>query len=459
MSEPREDGRYEAPVGRLAGTRASERRARIAAAVAVVALGSAIALAIAPGAAPSPTPPAVALRGSGPPTGSRNPSPEASSGPVASRVETLEDVPDRVIPGAPSLVLIEQHGIDARIVRWTAGQGLAVTTAFPGAFAALEGVSVYPVLSPTSDRLFILWPGGGDDDTGDHGRLVDAAGVIRWDGDGLAALSGALWSADGRVVVAAAKDGTWRLITVDASGAATARSIALPTKSVPIPTPNDRFGPLVIVPRTLPLGFSADGRWIYGGVVSPQLATITTEFRVATDGTRSEAVATLGVGRPDGLAPASGTLGGRLVDPIMGRIAEWRTNTDYSGGPPSIDVRNADGTFAYVVDVGTPLGSAWDGHGRLYVLSADSIIFPDETRLVPVGPAGRADPPLYQTGPVADASLVGVRDGVAALAFSVSRPVAGSQLILVDVAHADRRAGIRLPNDADWAIVGLDLRP
>ena len=465
MSESREDGHYEAPIRALAGTRAGARRARIATVVAVALLGGAIALAIAPSAG-QPLPPRVrspdiAERASATPAPTRGGQPDASGGVTSRRVEALADLPDRPLSGSPSVILVERWGADARIVRWTAGHGFTTDRTIDGAFANLDENPVFPILAPASDRLLMLSIVGSEP-PGDHGRLVDASGTVLWKGDGLTALSGAVWSPDGRLVVAAGTGGTWRLIIIDPSGGtARARVVTLPAASIPIPSPNDRVGPIVVTPRTLPLGFSADGRWVYGGVVSPQLATITAVFRVATDGSRAEAARTLGVGRPDGLAPALGTLGGRLVDPTTGRIAEWRTNNDFSGGPPSIEVRNADGSYAYVVDVGTPLGSAWDDEGHLYVLAADAIVFPDETRLVRVGPAGTSPSgaPIYETGPVAHAGLIGLRDGFAALVVSINRPSSGSQLVLVDLTDPARRAAIQLLDENGGSIAAVDLRP
>src|SRR5258706_8559482 len=134
-------------------------------------------------------------------------------------------------------------------------------------------------------------------------------------------------------------------------------------------------------PRTLPLGFSADGRWVYGGIVSPELGILIGEFRVALDGTKVERVLDLRVGRPDGLVPQPGTLGGRLVDPVSGRIANSRVNADTTGGAPTLEVRNADAGFAFTVDGEVPLGSWWGEDGGLYVLGADSILYPNAATL------------------------------------------------------------------------------
>jgi hypothetical protein len=447
MTQSGDDGRYEAPMERLAG--AGVRRARIAAIIVTVVVGSAVGLAILPDPRPAPAPPAPSSR-----FADTGPTPR----PTSNRVETLVDFPDRAIRDAPRPVLVERRGDDARLVRWTPGQGLAPISTIPGAFAGLEGDVLVPVRSPASDRLFVLSNGTGGAAAG-HGRLIDTSGTILWERDGLVALPGAVWSPDGTVVVATAQGGQWWIVTIR-DGVASGRLVDLSTRAVPgAALPSDQPSPQALVPRTLPLGFSADGRWIYGAFISPQLATITTGFRVSTSGDQTEPVTSFGVGRPDGLAPLPGTIGGRIVDPSSGRIADWRANSDFTGGPPTIEVRDADGAFAFGVDAGTPLGSAWDVDGGLYVLTADTLLFPDLTSLVHVGRDGSLDRPIFETGPVAGSSLLGVWHGFAAIGVTVARPSSASQLVLVDLADPTLTAAITLPAADGGTFIAADLAP
>jgi hypothetical protein len=274
------------------------------------------------------------------------------------------------------------------------------------------------------------------------------------------ARSGALWSGDGRLVVLAGSDRTWHLVSIGAGGRATDRVVALPF-DVFLPTPLPP-GWLTIPradPRTVPLGFSADGRWIYGGTVSPELGILIASFRVAVDGTTVEPVADLGVGRADGLVPEPGTVGGRLVDPATGRIATSRVDPDTTGRPPTLQIRNPDSGLAFVVDQTTFLGSGWDGTGGLVILSADAPLFPDRVVLDDRGRDGTAGPPIVSTGPVAGAGLIGVRDGFAAFVVFVSRPAAAAQVVIVDVRDPARIAAVPLEADDDAAIVGAVLGP
>ena len=448
MTDPRDDGHYEAPIERLSGFGTNVRRARIVAIAVTLIVGSAIGLAVLPGTSPAPSPPTAPIR-----AGVPSPTTAATS----HRVETLVAAPDAAIPGAPRPILIERRGDDALIVRWTPGQGLAAVGTIPGAFVGLDSASIYPILAPTSDRLLVL--STGDPATGgDRGRLVDASGTILWEGDGLTALSGAVWSPDGQTVVAAASGRQWRIVRIDGA-TAVARTVVVTGDVIPGSSPSAPAIPPGPVSRTVPLGFSTDGQWIYGAVISPQLAMISSEFRVSVARNRAQPVTSFGVGRPDGLAQGPGTLGDRIVDPTSGRTADWRTNSDFTGGPPTIEVRNADGTFAFVLDEGTPLGSAWNIDGGLYVLLADNLAFPDAISLVRVDQAGAVGSPIFETGPVGGAALIGVWNGFAALGLTVARPSSAAQLVLVDLAVPGRTAAIQLPRQDSGSFIAATLWP
>jgi hypothetical protein len=183
------------------------------------------------------------------------------------------------------------------------------------------------------------------------------------------------------------------------------------------------------------------------------------EFRVAIGDDRVEAVMDLRVGRPDGLVPLPGTLGGRLVDPLTGRIANWRINSDTTSGPPTVEVRGPDAGFLFAVRESTPIGSEWGDGGGLSVLSADALLFPDRAMLTRFDPDGTAGPPIVETGPIAGAGLVGIRDGFAAIVSVVNRPRSAAQLLLVDVHDPARTTAIGLPTDQFSSIIAVGLEP
>jgi hypothetical protein len=466
MTERRDDSPFEVPVERLAGGRGARRRAFVAALSIAAVVGGALGLANLAGNGS-----AGATASLGPPVARADaPTASGSAGPVTStsrssrpRIEELLDIPNRSLAAAPRLTVVEQDGLDLRVRQWVPGAGLETVRTVPGAVKATDP-AVFPVLAPAGGRILLFTLGGSDQAgagaSSDGARLVDRAGKVLWTGDDLAAQSGAVWSSDGRLVIIAGNGRRWHLVSIGSSGAATDRVVRLPGEVfLPSPTPIGSISISRLDPRTVPLGFSSNGRWAYGGIVSPELGILIGEFRIALDGPKVERVLDLGVGRPGGLAPRPGTLGGRVVDPVSGRIANSRVNADTTGGAPSLEVRNADASFAFDVGRAAPLGSAWGTDGGLYVLSADNFLFPARVAFERISPDGSAGTPIVATGPITSAGLIGVRNGYAAIVISVTRPSTAAQIILVDVADPTRTSALVLPGDASASIVAAELEP
>jgi hypothetical protein len=463
MSEPRRDGPFEIPVERLAGGRGQRRRAIVAGLSIAAVVGGAVGLALiagdGPGTSTASRGPAIARASASAASGT----PVASSRPNRVRSEDLLDIPDRSVAGAPHLTLVQQDGQDLTIRDWTPGAGLATVRTVPGAVAQNDP-AVFPILDPAGERILLLAAGdtgqAGSGATGDRARLLDRDGRVLWTADDIAAPSGAVWSTDGRMVVTAGVTRRWHVVSIGRGGAATDRVIRLPGEVfLPSPTPIGSMSIPRTDPRTVPLGFSSDGRWAYGGIVSPELGMLIGEFRLAVDGSKVERILDLGVGRRDGLAPQPGTLGGRLVDPLSGRIANTRANIDTAGGAPTLEVRNADAGLAFVVDTVAPLGSWWGPDGGLDVLTADSILYPSRTELVRVDADGAAGPPILATGPITSAGFIGVRNGFAAVVISVTRPSTAAQVVLVDLADPTRTTALGLPVEGLASIIAAELRP
>jgi hypothetical protein len=93
-----------------------------------------------------------------------------------------------------------------------------------------------------------------------------------------------------------------------------------------------------------------------------------------------------------------------------------------STGPTDVRVFEADGREAFVVRLDVVVGLAWAGDGRLLALETDTFPEPSRVRLLPIGPDGTPGEPLGETGALSWASLAGVRDGHALLAFSAGPP-------------------------------------
>ena len=461
MSEPADHGPYAVPLEALAGSRANGRRAGMVAIAILTIVGSAIGLArLSDGGPAGPARSAAAAGRSPDPRGVESMAPAATG---IGRVEQLIGAPDRPLVGAPEVTLSERAGPDLgdlRIRSWATGHGLTTVRIIPRALAGLATEPIFPVLSPDRRRVLVLVLNTDVGVAADRARLVDSDGAVLWTGDGIAAASGALWSADGRLVVTAGQPRRWHLVSIGPSGRALDRVVSLPGDVfLPNPTPIGSISLPDIEARTVPVGFSADGRWIYGGVISPQLGLLIGEFRVSLDGIRVERVLDFRVGQRDGLVPQPGTLGTRTVDPLTGRTATRRVGGDTSGYPGTVEVRNPDAGFAFLVPSVATLGVEWGSDGGLYALTADSPVLPSWTRLVRVGRDGVSGQPILETGPVARSFLVGVRDRFAAIATFVTRPAVSGQVLLVDVDDPTRIAAVGLPVDAADPLIAAGLDP
>lgn len=455
----RADEPFDVPVEPLGGGRGQARRAQAVAVALVVVVGSAFAIARLSdrgAGAPKASPPARSDAARTDATASPSATPVGSPR-TEPRVERLIDASDRALPGAPRIQLVEAHDRDLTLVTWIAGEGLQRGRTFPNALPGGSTIA-FPVVAPTGDRVVLLRPEGPGPPRA-KASLADATGRTIWEAPGIVADSGVLWSTDGSMLVTVGENRHWQIVTIGADGVATEIDVRLPGE-VFLPSPV--FGSLSTPPeepRTVALGFSADGRWIYGGIVSPQIGTLIGGFRLRIDGSEPEHVLTFRVGQPDGLRPEPGTFGGRLVDPLHGRLANWRSNIDTAGGPPTVEVRDADSSLLFTVPAATPLGSGWDADGNLYLFSADSPLYMNRIALERIGQLGKPSATLLEGGPIFSASLLGVRDGFAAIALLAGAPPGPSQLVLVDLAQPARIAAIPITIAPDPAILGADLVP
>ena len=444
MTSPRDDGRFEVPVARLAGGRGQARRAAAVAATLVLGVGGAFAIARLSDRSPvaSPAASGIAVR----PTASPVPSRRASPGP---RIEVLPTIPSGPLRGAPEVTLIDRvgtGGTDLRVLVWTPDDERTRTIrVVRGVLGADEPSSVAPILAPNRRHVLLL----GTSTTGspglDEASVIDDEGRTLWTGDGVTAISGGLWSADSRLVVVPGRPRLWHLVDLDRPGHATDRTVTLPgTVYLPYPLPRTWLTLSAVEPRTVPLGFSADGAWIYGGVISPDLGMLIGQFRVAADGSRVEPVSDFGVGRADGLAPRPGVVRTESVDPVSGRVATSRINADTTGGPRALEVRGPDASFLFTVPGGITLGDAWAGDGSLVTLTADTLLFPDAIELQRIDQDGASGSPLLATGPLTSGALIGARDGFAVIALLATRPDTAMELVAVDLAHPDRVTALPL---------------
>lgn len=468
MTSSRPPDRLDVPVARLADGRGSGRRAGAALAVVALVLGGAFGLARLADR-PTSTTEALALASSSARPAAAGPSvggqptrpPLALQRSPRPRIEALPDVPSVPLAGAPEVTIVSRTGSEERDLRidvWTpADSGTRTIGTIPRAVPS-AGDTVFPIVAPDRRHVLLLGLFAGPATSNDTARLLAGDGTVLWRGDRLASSSGALWSADGRTVVVAGDARRWSIVTIDRPGVATERRLTLPTEVyLPNPMPIGSLSVPRVEPRTVPVGFSADGGWIYGVIISPDIGIVTGEFRVSIDGARIEPLVDLRTGAADGLVPRPGTLGERIVDGVTGRVASSRINSNTLGGPPTLEVQDPAEGFVFSVDASTTLGSSWGADGRLYALTADAPLFPNAIELRAYDADGAPGAPILSVGPLGSASLIGVRDGYAVIALLATRPTRAGQLVAVDVTDPSRITALPIDLDNGSPIVAVSL--
>jgi hypothetical protein len=333
----------------------------------------------------------------------------ATAAPISRRREGFLPIPNRTLAGAPTSVFVRRIGDDGDLVAWSPGDGaLRSIRRLPGAFTGIEDNPQLISIAPDARSVLLVEAIGVEGR--DHARLVTADGGIAWEGDRVTGVGGAAWSADSRVVAVANLDGWW-LITIDRSGNAAAQNVSIDAAAAPI----------------APVGYSENGRWIYGASFDLVHGSLQPAVRVAIDGGRVERISAFGsVGANRLEARASG-----ILDPATGRTVSYGANASIPGGPPTIEVKASDGNVAYRVTGGVTLGTLWTADGRLVVFDADGVPFPSRMRLRVVATDGTIEATPLDTGPVAGGGLIGAADGFVSLAFTTDRPDKALQLVVV----------------------------
>ena len=368
--------------------------------------------------------------------GSSSPASAATSPAATSRRrESFPPLANQPLVGAPTSILARRVGDDAEVLAWSPGEeSLRAFGRFPGAFDGLGENGQIVTVAPDGRALLIVVIEALSIEGQDRARLLTADGGIAWDGDGVTGLSGVAWSADSSALAVPGAAGKWWLVLIDPSGEATVREVSVdaePTLSA-APTVATRFV------RVVPVGFSQDRRWVYGARVDLGQGSVEPTTRVAIADGRIEPVSdfrSTGSDRLDDRARGA-------LDPATGRTLNFGPNASIPGGPPTVEVKEADGTIAFRVEGRVVLGTLWTGDGRLIVLDADGLPYPTGTRLRLVGADGLVEATLLETGPVAGGGLIGAAEGFASLAFTTDRPDKGLQL-----------AAVRLDDGATSAIV------
>lgn len=458
QEDERGEGSLDVPLEPVGGGRSGRRRAGLVLSGSIALVAVAIALAAWPTKPERSSDPnlgrdvALATGSAVPTVALSAPSPTTSQ-PKPSRREVLPTLANDVLPGAPNPVLVERHDNDARLFAWNPGGSFRRIRTFSGAFTA---ESQFAFVSPDAESIVVASFGSGGEEGADNARLLTGDGRVAWESDEVTTSRGVVWSSDSRKLVVGGASGAWIVVTIDSGGTATEQRIVVtdaplaqtPGSSAPGPSPLDPAYSLV------PVAFSANDRWIYGAPVSGTSGSLRPTVRVSIPRGTIEAISHAPTSGPDRIGPGDGRGG---LDPVTGRAIRWGANASIPGGPPTVEVTEADGSLAYRVDVGVVLGANWDADGDLLLLAADGYPFPIQVSLLEVAPDGAVGPAVLSTGSVAWGELIGVRDGFAILALATRQPDEMTQLVVVNLVDA-KATGVTLPAD-HGAILGAGLLP
>lgn len=343
------------------------------------------------------------------------------------RREGFLPLPNQQLAGAATTTLVRREGDDAEVLAWSPGdRELRPLRRFPSAFGGLGEEPVVATLSPDVRSLLIVAIKAGSVEGGEHARLVTADRGIAWETDEATGSGGVVWSADSGSLVIPGAPGRWWLVTVDQAGAATGRELSI--DAAPAPTAAPSVGAPWV--RVVPVGFSEDGRWVYGARVDIGRGLIEATTRVAIDDGTVEPIGDFNSTGPERLDERARG----IVDPRTGRSVMFGANAAIPGGPPTIEVKEADGTIAYRVEGRVVYATAWTDDGRLLVLDADGLPFPTGLRLRLVGADGDVERTVLETGPIAGGGVVGVANGFVHLVFATDRPDKALQIAVVRIA-------------------------
>ena len=384
------------------------------AALAVVVTAGGFAILPRPAASEVPVPSAVA-RASPPPI-----SPSIVD--ATARLETLPDIANIAIVGAPSPVFFRRVGDDAEVLFWQPGErGLRPLRTIKDGFKEIASAPLIGTLSPDKQTLFVR---GFDNLTSgqpDRGLLTSVDGAT-WDTSRLGGTFGWAWKPDSRAIVVSAGPATWLLVEFG-GGSAVEREIVVDPRLEPL-RPRQ---PGLDAPRVTAAGFSRDGRWIYG-LQSRGDGTFLPAVRVSAADGSVETVVAFPVDGPEAIVPSDDL--SSTLDPLTSRSIDPRSLGFLPVRPGKFDIHEADGRLAWSLDVGSVLSAAWMEDGRLVISEADQYPNPSRTEVSIVEADGNRRTTILETGPVTGASIAGLFDGHALVGIVADQP---EQVVLVCV--------------------------
>jgi hypothetical protein len=361
------------------------------------------------------------------------PAPSGSLGPSRATGPDLPAIANVELPGAPFPVFVVRDGKDADVLIWHPGTSVVGPMAkFPGAFDGTYGSSAtgpdgppdggaIAWLSPDRSSLLVSRVRSASSEGSDTASLATYDGIA-WEHDGITALGGVSWSADGSRLAIAERHDRWLL--VERGDGWTAREIDL---SAVAPTTLSRpaGGDYGFTNQIVPAGFSRSGGWVIGAMLGPGASVWTPIARVRVADGHAEKISSFPIGGPDGLAVGPSV----TVDPASGRTIGYGPNGNIPGGPPQLEVHERDGSYAFGARTGIVISWLWAGDGRLVVLGADGYPFPSRWTLQVIEPDGV--PRMVLDAPRASSgAMFGIKNGYAGLVLTGNDPTR-RQIIVV----------------------------
>ncbi len=427
------------PVRPVGGGPRGDQSARRASLIAI-AIAVGIVLFAVPKGSPSDgirqTPPGVAQASPGAsPDATPDPTPRRSPRPT---LPPLPEIPNEVMLDAPHPAFYARRGEDLEIRHWVPGfDELQLAATIPGAFEGMVGGdSAVTLPSPDGRAALILTYGRADGVEGPVRLVTDSAGTI-WEGTTI--MPGrAVWSADSRFLALMEDQDSWWIIDT-AAFPPSPMTVDVPQPSgAPEPSPRP-FEPFS-VDRIVPIAFSADGTYLYGGEMTIDSGWQSI-IRIAVDTTEVEPIDELPV-----TGPAAATVVGFGYqsdrDPLTGRTATFDQT-----GPAVLE---PDGTVAFRLAVpGAILAMVWAGDGRLITVETEGRDEIGTIRVTPWTPDGTQGPPLLVTSHPAWVSLTDIRDGHLLLGFVSDFPSASLHPLRLVLLRLDDGATSTIDLDTD----------
>jgi hypothetical protein len=333
------------------------------------------------------------------------------------------------LSGSPELVLFQRQGVDLHLLGWRAGEaGLGIRQVIPGALRGVGPQQDYlPQLSPDGSMLLVqVQPATSDSqDLFRAYRLEGTSGREIW--ESAAQGSGVIGSFidAGRVVIASSAPlptgRGWTIVDLSADHAVI-HEVALPP--IPRPSPGTSIDLETQTLNYVPLGASADGRWVYALSAHATEPMYRFAYRIAID---------TGKAQPITAAPTTGPsrVVSPLVDPISGRLLLAGPRLTAASGrveawSPGAKAPDFMAAFNVV------FSAAWLDGGGVVVGDYDRVPGPFTFRMVTLTPMGEPAANLYSAQGT-NALIVGVQRGFAA-AYVASEGSGVRTLLVIRVA-------------------------